>query len=391
VVVIGKSGLLNIMRCVAPVGVPMTVARFGPMTSLRRSQLFEALYCLPSADDDPEGFARGVAEVGRALGPEKPVLYYCEDSTLRAVSRHREVLGDLFRFRLPPAELVEDSLDKGRFARLAEKLDLPVPRMAGFSPEAGYDVDRVALRFPVIAKPLSRVGWFHSALYEQYGQGGKAIGIPDRDTLARILDLCAGAGTAVAVQEMVRGPESNIVSYHCYVGGDGRILGEFTGRKHRTYPNAFGLSSCVEVCDLPEVRDLGRSVVERAGALCGPLKLDFKRDEGSDRICLLEINTRYNLWHYPAAVAGVNLPWIAYSDQTGQPAPEGTRPRRDVLWVQGGLDRSSVREAGGRYWRAWLGRLGRPTVYDIWSWRDPLPFLFLGANKIGRRLRWTRQ
>jgi hypothetical protein len=39
----------------------------------------------------------------------------------------------------------------------------------------------------------------------------------------------------------------------------------------------------------------------------GVAKLDFKRDDPG-RLHLLEINARFNLWHDPGAVAGVNLP-----------------------------------------------------------------------------------
>ena len=41
--------------------------------------------------------------------------------------------------------------------------------------------------------------------------------------------------------------------------------------------------------------------------LRGVAKLDFKRTAAGELV-LLEVNPRFNLWHLPGAVAGVNLP-----------------------------------------------------------------------------------
>jgi D-aspartate ligase len=86
----------------------------------------------------------------------------------------------------------------------------------------------------------------------------------------------------------------------------GAIVGEFTGRKIRTFPRDYGHSTAVEIVSLPDVAEVGRDVVARLGVR-GVAKLDFKRDDHG-RLHLLEINPRFNLWHHPDAVAGVNLP-----------------------------------------------------------------------------------
>ena len=42
------------------------------------------------------------------------------------------------------------------------------------------------------------------------------------------------------MQEMIPGPETSIESYHVYVDAAGVTAGEFTGRKIRTHPPAYG-------------------------------------------------------------------------------------------------------------------------------------------------------
>jgi predicted ATP-grasp superfamily ATP-dependent carboligase len=100
-------------------------------------------------------------------------------------------------------------------------------------------------------------------------------------------------GLELLAQEFVHGSEARIESYHCYVDQQGRIAGEFTGRKIRTYPLRFGHTTALEITDAADVRSLGRDIVERL-SLSGVANLDFKRDmQGNLR--LLEINALHAL------------------------------------------------------------------------------------------------
>ena len=58
------------------------------------------------------------------------------------------------------------------------------------------------------------------------------------------------------------------------------------------------------------LRELGRTLVQRLG-LRGVAKFDFKR-AADGRLFLLEVNPRFNLWHHPGALAGVNLPALVF-------------------------------------------------------------------------------
>ena len=152
----------------------------------------------------------------------------------------------------------------------------------------------------------------------------KALHVVGREDLEALWPRLARAGTELLAQQLIAGPESRIESFHVYVDASGAIAGEFTGRKIRTFPRAYGQSTAVEVVWLPDVAELGREVVGRLG-LRGVAKLDFKRDDHG-RLHLLEINPRFNLWHHPGAVAGVNLPAMVYADLTGRERPPAARP-----------------------------------------------------------------
>jgi predicted ATP-grasp superfamily ATP-dependent carboligase len=173
-------------------------------------------------------------------------------------------------------------------------------------------------------------------------------------------------------QELVAGDETHVVSYHVYVDSGGEIAGEFTGRKIRTRPVEFGMSCAVETTDDEPLARLGRRIVGRLG-LRGPAKLDFKRAPAGD-LHLLEVNARFTLWCQPGAVAGVNLPAIAYCDVMGEPRPAVGRARAGVRWINPVDDLPAAR-ASGVPLRRWLPWAFGCEANPAFAWRDPGPAL----------------
>jgi predicted ATP-grasp superfamily ATP-dependent carboligase len=179
------------------------------------------------------------------------------------------------------------------------------------------------------------------------------------------------------VQRYVRGGEDQIYSYHAYLGAASRPLGEFTGRKLRTYPKHAGVSTLLTLVKDSEVIELGREVAKRL-ELVGPVKIDFKRDVESGRTFLLEVNARFTLWNHLGTANGVNLPLIAYLDLMGEPVGLTADFGTEVRWLSFGNDlRAYLRDYRPKDHlplSAWLRSLGGPMIYDIFAWDDPLPF-----------------
>ncbi len=188
----------------------------------------------------------------------------------------------------------------------------------------------LGLRFPVVLKPLTR----RPESWDPVAGGAKALRVDTSPELAALWPRLAAAGLPLLAQELVAGAERRIESYHAYVRPGGEVVGEFTGRKIRTWPLERGESTALELTDASDVASLGRDVLARL-RFAGVAKLDFKRD-AAGRLWLLEINPRFNLWHHLGAVAGVNLPALVYADLTGphttRQAP--TRARAGARWCR---------------------------------------------------------
>lgn len=399
-------GDLSLVRALGRAGIAVAVAGDADdLTAL--SRFVKTRITLPPITEDPEG-AAAVLSAWASSQRSQPVLYYQGDDELLLVSRERRRLSRFFRMVLPDEQLIEDTVDKIRFARLAERLSLPTP--ATLVIEEGK-LRREALlaweRFPAVLKPGSRVGWFGSKLSaEQTQHGQKAFLVESREELMGLFDVLNEHEGGVVLQQCIPGGEENVVSYHAYVRHDGEIAAEFTGRKVRTSPRAFGLSSCVEITDDPEVRRVGRRVLDslgaayaygglprvgpiQAGALVdvirsstpahftGVVKLDFKQDPRDGRLFLLEVNPRFNLWHHPAAAAGANIPAMVYRDLVepwARDLPRRARP--GVRWMAARRDLRALREysaAGELGAMRWLSQWLLVDVDEDLSLRDPVP------------------
>lgn len=352
---LGRAGIRSAI--VVPPGDPATWSR-------------HVVDVLPATDPwaDAEAYVdRLVTWAARQQTP--PILYYGSDGQLLTVSRHRERLAEVFRLVLPDAELVEDCLDKSRFAVRAADAGLRVPA------SAVIPRDEVALRFPVVVKPVS-----HGPQRWHKG-GGKAMLV---ETPADLRTVTVRATQPLMVQELVSGPESCIESWHAFVDSTG-VVAEFTGAKIRTYPQAYGESISLRITDQADVRTEGRRVVAALG-LTGVCKVDFKRAPDGT-LWLLEVNPRFNLWHNPGAAAGVNLPAIVHATLSGHAMPASTTSGRPVTWVETRDFWLGVAADGGPA-RAWMAAVARSTTRSTGDWSDPMPLVRgLVAPAAVRRMR----
>jgi predicted ATP-grasp superfamily ATP-dependent carboligase len=328
----------------------------------------------------PADAEQAVADL-EALGSSyrRPVLFYASDEMLQLISRHRERLERHFVFRMPPPDLVEDLLDKSRFALLAERAGLPVPRTLPCTRATTAAEALAAVGLPCVYKPSTHIGWLRSGVSRD-GKPRKALIARDPQELVALHERVKNYATTFLVQRYVAGGEDRIYSYHAYLGQHGTPLGEFAGKKLRTYPKEAGISTCLELVKEPRLLELGGRICRTLG-LVGAVKIDFKRDPTDGRFHLLEINPRFTLWSYLGATCGVNLPLIAYADLVGASAPWQAEYRTGVRWLSFGNDcRAFVRDylpSGELSLSDWLRSFLAPTVYDVFSWSDPVP---LGAS-----------
>jgi D-aspartate ligase len=386
-------GDLNMLRCFVGSGVETIVASSDPSEPTLWSRHAKKRVVIA-----PFGETERVLSDLEAIGrehPARPSLFYGTDQQLLTVSRHRERLEPLFRVRLPPKDLVERLVDKSRFSELADEFALPVPTTL-----SSHEIERVEqiierIPGPWLIKPNVHDRWFELEALKTSGPK-KALRVETAAELSQVLSDVRRHTPNFVVQAYIPGGEEQIYSFHAYMDASANVLGHFVGKKIRTFPREAGISTFVELVKEPTVVELGFQIVKKL-ALVGPVKIDLKRDPRTGLFYVLELNARYNLWHYLGSVCGVNLTLIAHAELTGEPRPSAHDYRTGVRWLAFGDDlRSflrSYRPSGEFGFSSWLASLRGPKVHDVFSWSDPLPFCFATLNygrALGRRLLGAR-
>jgi predicted ATP-grasp superfamily ATP-dependent carboligase len=371
-------GDMDLIRALSLAKIPCAVmARsFAPERFTRFAQTW-----IPDADawKAPETLLERLRQFGWAQ-PEPPALFYDTDGQLLFVSRNRDRLAQAFRFVVPDRELVEDLTDKERFQKLAKRLKLPVPGARALRPAEEAPPADLGFPYPVMLKPLTR----RTSLWSHLGGKAKAIEVRNADELRALWSRMAAERMVVLAQQLIPGPETAIESYHVYVDAQGKIAGEFAGRKIRTWPLHYGHSTALETTDSAEVLALGRALVQRL-KLRGVAKFDFKRSpEG--QLYLLEVNARFNLWHHLGARAGVNIPALVYADLVGAERPAPAVARAGLRWCKPWRDLSAARAAGIPLlsWLVWFAKTEAKRVIAL---DDPLPIIGAATWEIGHRVR----
>lgn len=408
-------GDLSLIRALGKKGIPVVLATSEPRSSSTLSRYCVEVIPTPSVVDRPGAVVDAVIAWAGAQRV-KPVIFCQGDDDLLAFSRERDRVRRVAHLPLPPADLVEDLVDKVRFAALAQRLALPVPATITLLHGTSLGAQLAAWRhFPCVLKPSMRAGWIGSALQvDGIGSTQKAMRIETAAELQRVAPLFAPHATNLILQAAIEGGEDRIVSYHAYLRprstsssssspssssslssssapDDIDVVAEFTGRKVRTSPRRYGFSTCVEITDERDVKAIGRDIC-RTLDFSGVLKMDFKRHHDGS-LHLLEINPRFNLWHHPATLAGACIPALVYADCTAPgSAQTPVTVKSGVRWMSGQDDVRSMREhraTGDLSLTAWLRQVVTVDVNESFTLSDPLPGLRelsrIASRKVLRR------
>jgi len=368
-------GGLNVLRALGLAGIPVIVAATCADEVALVSRYCCGRLSLPSLDNR-RAVVDTLLRAGERLAGElgrRPPLFYSNDNWQRLVQDYREELSQHYTLLLNNTDVANAVIDKDLFQSLAAARGLPIPRTLAWQALGGIEG-------PVLIKPHAKYGHdLSAAQLRLFGRQGKARVFPNGRAL-----LADGAAQQLRdellIQEYVDGDDRQIWSFHGFSDEHSQLLDWFIGRKIRTYPALTGASTYLELAHNEELAQLGRDIVTTLG-LKGVFKIDLKHDPHSGRFRLLEVNARYNLWHYLGAANGLNLPLTAYEylvHGKRPAAPRGYRTKHRWLYLR--FDWLAYRELAARgelTFHGWLASLASaPRVCQLFRWDDPLPFLF---------------
>jgi len=348
--------------------------------------------------NEPVRFSRGVRWLRMAdggspsswerflLGPESDylagsVLLACSDEAIKLIAHNTEKLSRKFLLEEADPETRLCLLDKLQTYEKAKETGIPT--VAYELVESLSQLETVAerFRFPVILKPLYSP--------DAARLGGKFIMAKDKTELLKKFQKRLCLGVKSVAMEFVPGGDNLLCSYYTYMDENGVPLVEFTKRLLRRSPIHTGIASYHVTDWNPEAAELGRKFFQHV-KLRGIGNIEFKRDPRDGHFKVIEANARFTLGDPLLVKSGVDLATISYARITHQPLP----PRRDyerglVFWLPAEDTRAflQLRSRGEITFFEWFESVLRTRVFPYFSWRDPLPSLYLNAQ---RALQLTR-
>lgn len=321
-------------------------------------------------------------------GGEKPVLVVTSDQDLEAVIARSDILSERVHMQGSYTDgLAGQIMDKDRFYGFCEAHRVSYPFLWSAKVE---DVGRFRdqIRYPSIIKPARIQDVKHLMA------GRKGWIVRNKVEFDEILSKMPSEAGTLLLQEIVPGPESNIMLWCGYIDAAGQVRQRFTARKLRQYPAGFGSASLVQSETCLETSAIAEGLLCALG-FRGIAAAEFKRHPETGELKIIEVNPRPSLWFSVATKAGVRLVETAVAEARGTHLPLAAAQRDGVLW------RYTTKDLASRLFYAWnrdfvlpapdLARQAPATdrADVIGAWDDPAPGLgdLVGfAGKMAQRI-----
>jgi predicted ATP-grasp superfamily ATP-dependent carboligase len=180
------------------------------------------------------------------------------------------------------------------------------------------------------------------------------------------------------VQERIEGDESRLYSVYVYLDRRSEPRATCVVRKVRQWPPLYGSGSYSVSCREDRAVALALTLLQGWGYQ-GVANVEFKQDPRDGAFKLIEVNARGGERIALALAAGVDLPYVAYRDILGEPAPAARTYEPGVSWISALNDCAAVlshyRQAERLSWWRWGWSALTARSHAYFAWDDPLPFL----------------
>jgi predicted ATP-grasp superfamily ATP-dependent carboligase len=279
-------------------------------------------------------------------------------------------------------------LDKAETSNIADKIGIPAPKTWCINSEGEIEGIMSSLPYPCALKPR------FSHEYKGRNFLKKLFIVKNQDELLSEFKSLLELGkkynfrSDLIVTELIPGVgENQFQSYYSYLDENGIPLMQFTKRKLRQYPIYSGYGTYQTIGDWnPQVAELGLKFMQGAGYL-GLGAVEFKLDPRDGILKLMECNTRLTNATELIIRSGFDIALFVYNRLVGRELPPYENYRKGATLIRPVRDFLSFWEAHRKNkvtWKSYLKSIARKHCYEVFSWKDPLPWLLMGFRYIKR-------
>lgn len=359
-------GTLGAIRSMGRAGVPVHAVLEGERTPAGRSRHLSRRLPWAPAPADAAGLLGYLAAVARSMD-DLALLLPMDDAAALFVAHHAAELAPRFLFSAQMPSLLEALADKAALRDLCERAGVPHPetRVPGSSGEVDDAVDRLGL--PLVAK------WARPWRLPP-GHRGTTVVRTRRQAHRLFAEAGPDGAGRLLLQRRVAPSAGTDWFFHGYFDEGSHCLLGGTGRKELASPPGAGPTALGRWLPDPEIDGLARELLYSLG-YCGPVDLDFRRDETTGTCYLLDVNpylgAQFRLF---TDRNGLDPLRAAHLDLSRRPVPAAVPHHGRTLLVENHLARPSV-------WRGAavpVPRLRTVCEADEFAWFAPddmAPFL----------------
>jgi D-aspartate ligase len=323
VVIGGDFQGLGVVRSLGHHQIPVGV--IDDELSISRFSRYASFSVKVSTFGDASKTVEILLDLARMRGLQGWVLYPTRDETVAAISQNKEELEKFYRVPTPDWNTIKHLWDKRNTYDLAKRLGIPIPRMCQVADIK--ELNDLELTFPVVIKPAIKEHFVYATAVKAWRANNRPQLKEFFDRASRFMPI-----DELLIQDLIPGDGGSQYSY-CSFFKHGQAILSLVACRRRQHPVEFGKSSTyVESIELPQLEEHSERFL-RAIDYYGLVELEYKYDSRNGQYCLLDVNGRTWGYHTIGRRAGVDFPYLLFSDQLSKPV-ERSRGRAGVRWIR---------------------------------------------------------
>jgi len=301
-----QKSALAIVRSLGEQGIKVAAGAERGSAMALHSRYTNHKFVYPSPKVNQAEFIAEVRTAALAIG-NNPLVFACSDATFLTLFKFKNELEGVLTFVSGDESAVDIAFDKA--ATYSEAGRLGVTTIPTIMPSSVAELPKLTqtIIYPAVVKARHSVAW-------KNGQGifGTAYFVHDYSELeTKFADLLNKTGEAPLIQTFIKGEEYGVE----LMVNSGTVSAETIHHRIRSLSPTGGASVVKETIEEGELtRTLREAAYKLAAALSwsGPLMVEFKVENESQVVYLMEFNGRW--WgSLPLSIkAGVNFPHLFF-------------------------------------------------------------------------------